>query len=95
MQNGIKMDFSMGYSTHNGFRAGTSYPFPYYDFEKESSTDLIFVPFQIMDSVFYDKKKLSAKDAWYEIERFREEVKLSGGTFISVWHDRAFDEVQY
>ena len=45
MQNNIVTDFSMGFASGAGFRAGTCHPFYYYDFNSESKKDLLFVPF--------------------------------------------------
>ena len=92
---GIESDYSMGFATHNGFRAGTAYSFPFYDFTDEKITGLIFIPFQIMDSVFYDQKGESALTAWNEIVKIADTIRETGGTFVSVWHDRAFDEKSY
>jgi hypothetical protein len=88
---GIADDYSMGFSTENGFRAGTSQPFYFYDLLKEQKTSLRMHPFQVMDSVFFDQKKLSAEEAWPAIENILNEVESVKGNFISVWHDRSFD----
>ncbi len=92
MQNSITEEYSMGFSTHNGFRAGTSCSFNFYDLQKDEETNLLMVPFHVMDSVFYDQQKVSAEEAISEILSIAEEVMKVKGDLVSVWHDRSFDE---
>ncbi len=47
----IKEDWTMGYPDYNGFRAGTSRSFYWYDLERENQTSLRIVPFVDMDLV--------------------------------------------
>ena len=51
---GISEDYSMGYASQIGFRAGTSSPFYFYDLEKEEKTKLKVHPFAFMDTTFLD-----------------------------------------
>ena len=95
LASGIETDYSIGYSTHNGFRAGTCTPFLFYNLAEENTTELRLVPFQIMDSVFYDQQEISAQEAMKEIEGIVASVKSVKGQLFSVWHDRSFDELDY
>jgi hypothetical protein len=47
---GISDDFSMGFSAFPGFRAGTAYPFHFFDLEKNQQGNLLVHPFSLMDS---------------------------------------------
>ena len=84
---GITEDYSMGYSAQPGFRAGICTPYYFYDLKKEKTTNLLIVPFQIMDGTFLHYLRLSPEDAFVEIENIMTEVKNVGGTFVSVWHN--------
>jgi hypothetical protein len=84
---GITEDYSMGYSAQPGFRAGICTPYYFYDLKKEKTTNLLIVPFQIMDGTFLHYLRLSPEDAFVEIENIMMEVKNVGGTFVSVWHN--------
>jgi hypothetical protein len=95
LENEIFEDFSIGFSNCNGFRAGTAYPFYFFDLSKDLATPLRLYPFHVMDSVFYDYQAKTFSEAWDEIKSIVDEIKVSGGTFISVWHDRAFDEISH
>jgi hypothetical protein len=84
---GITDDYSMGYASGNGFRAGTSNSFPWYHLLKEYETELRIHPFVFMDATcrFYNKQ--NTQDAWQEWERLWYAVKKVNGTFISIWHN--------
>ena len=92
IRNGIKEDFSMGYPSHTGFRAGICTPYPFYDLKKESATSLTVVPFQVMDVSLNVYMKLSPEEAIKEIESLMQEVKNVGGTFSYIWHNETLNE---
>ena len=77
----------MGYSCLPGFRAGICTPYFHYDLERETTTNLLVVPFQVMDGTFTHYLKLQPDKAWEKIRNIMEEVKKVGGTFVSVWHN--------
>lgn len=84
---GIQDDYSMGYASGNGFRAGTSNSFLWYDLKKECEATLRVHPFAFMEATnkFYLKQKPA--EAWMEWERLWHAVKKVNGTFISIWHN--------
>ena len=90
---GIKNDFSMGYSSQIGFRAGICTPYPFYDLKKEQTTNLMIVPFQVMDVTLRDYLHLSPEEAWTEIKNLMNEVKNVGGTFVSIWHNETVNDL--
>ena len=84
---GIEEDFSMGYASHPGFRAGTCTPFFFYDLPREQPTTLKVVPFQMMDVMLRDYLQLNPEESLEETGRLMDEVKNAGGTFVSIWHN--------
>lgn len=87
VQAGITDDYSMGYASVNGFRAGTSNAFPWYDLETEAVSRLRVHPFAFMDatSKFYDQN--STEETFREFERLYYAVKKVNGTLYSIWHN--------
>ncbi|HET8572910.1 MAG TPA: polysaccharide deacetylase family protein [Edaphocola sp.] len=87
IEQGITDDYSMGYATHNGFRAGTSQSFYWYDLNQEQTTSLTVHPFAFMDatSKFYWKK--SPEETFREWQKLFLKVQAVEGTFISIWHN--------
>jgi hypothetical protein len=90
LQNGIIADFTMGFASHPGFRAGTSQPFYYYDFASEQKTDLLFVPFCAMDGAYLVYDKITPEDTLNSLLQLATEVKKVKGLFITVYHERTF-----
>lgn len=89
---GITDDYSLGYSTVNGFRAGTCTPFLFYDIDKEEITKLRIHPFIFMDSAFIDQMKMSPAEATGQIRELVKRVKELGGEAIGIWHNYSLSE---
>ncbi|WP_162902963.1 polysaccharide deacetylase family protein [Taibaiella koreensis] len=87
MAAGITDDYSMGYAMANGFRAGTSNAFTWYDLEAEAAYPFRVHPFIFMDATsrFYLRHKPG--EAWQEWERLWHAVQQVGGTFTSIMHN--------
>jgi hypothetical protein len=91
--NGISDDYSMGFASHAGFRAGTCTPFPFYDLSAEKETSLIVHPFQVMDGTLHQYRSLSPLEAIEQISQLINEVRKVNGTFISLWHNTTLSEL--
>ncbi len=89
---GIKEDYSMGYASKAGFRAGTCTPFRFYDLMNEAETQLVIYPFQVMDRTLKDYMKLQPAEATRKIDEMVSEVRAVNGTFISIWHNDTFSD---
>lgn len=86
---GITEDYSMGYATKPGFRAGTSNPFPFYDLENNSITKLMIHPFTVMDATLNSYMNLSPEEGLKVCKEYIDRVKAVDGTFISLWHNES------
>jgi hypothetical protein len=89
---GIKEDYSMGFASQVGFRAGICTPFLFYNLEKDRVTELIIYPFQVMDGTLNEYLKLSPNEAIEKINKIISEIKKVNGTFISLWHNSSLSE---
>lgn len=83
----ITSDYSMGYVSESGFRAGTCTPFYFYDLDYEMQTPLKINPFCVLDYV-YNKKDNNID----EIKKIIDSVKKVNGTFNLVVHNYTFSE---
>jgi hypothetical protein len=72
---GMTEDYTLGYPDQTGFRAGICTPFNFYDLENEETTNLLIVPFQVMDGTLRNYLKLSPEEAFKETEMLMNEVK--------------------
>jgi hypothetical protein len=89
---GIQEDYSMGYASCVGFRAGTCLPFRFYDLASEAETNLVIYPFVVMDVTLQQYLKLTPEQAIEEIISLINKVKAVKGTFISLWHNESLSE---
>lgn len=89
---GIREDYSMGYADAIGFRAGTAFPFRWYDLEMERATELVVYPFQAMDVTLRQYLAMSPEEAMNALSGLLEKVRQTGGRFCTVWHNSSFDE---
>jgi len=89
---GISEDYTMGFASLVGFRAGTCTPFHFFDLSRNRRTKLLIQPFQTMDVTLRNYLKLEPDEAWKLIERLMLEVKKVNGTFISLWHNESLKE---
>tara|TARA_B110000503_G_C7166799_1_gene422294 strand:- start:1591 stop:2817 length:1227 start_codon:yes stop_codon:yes gene_type:complete len=91
-QLGIKEDYTMGYSTHLGFRAGIAAPFYWFDLEKNTSTSLLLFPFCSMDITPLHYYGQSMDEAIQTLNKLVNRVRKTGGLYISLWHNDSLGE---
>lgn len=92
LKSGISDDYTMGFASLVGFRAGTCTAFPFFDLSKNKRTELTVHPFQVMDVSLKNYLHLGSEEAWQTIEELMTEVKKVGGTFISLWHNESLKD---
>ena len=83
----ILNDYTMGFASHTGFRAGTCTPFHFFNLTEETETRLKVYPLTVMDSTLINYMKLDTMQARNKIKTLIETVKKVDGTFISLWHN--------
>lgn len=89
---GINHDYSMGYASQVGFRAGTCTSFFWYDLQLEKQSHLKIHPFAVMDVTLQQYLKLNPTQAIQKIEELLASTKLVDGTFSSLWHNESLSE---
>lgn len=89
---GITDDYSMGYAGHPGFRAGIAHPFPFFDLDQNRETALMVHPLAVMDVTLRDYLNLDPPDALERIKQMVEVVRLTGGTFMTLWHNESLSD---
>lgn len=87
----IHEDYTMGYATHLGFRAGTSFPFYFYDLGYEIQTPLKVFPFCALDAALQKIEIISERNQ--KLTSLLELVKANHGTFITVFHNYTFSQM--
>ena len=82
-------DYTMGFASYFGFRAGTCTPFYFYDIDFEIQTPLKVFPFAVMDGTLKDRLKYTPKKSLDTILNLAEEVKKVNGIFITLFHNES------
>jgi hypothetical protein len=86
---GIEADYTMGYASQPGFRAGTSFPFYFFNLQQNKATELRVIPFCVMDAGLRVYSKLGPEEAFDVIRELFNEVKKVNGKFIPLWHNES------
>jgi hypothetical protein len=89
---GIQHDFTMGFASQIGFRAGICSAFPFFNLQKNEERNLEITPFQIMDGTLHDYLKLTPKESIEKIQLIVAEIRKVNGTFVSLWHNSSLCE---
>lgn len=92
IEEGFTKDYSMGYADNAGFRAGTSFPFYFFDLSKNCRTTYLLFPFCYMDSALKDNLKLGMAESEELIKKLMDEVKNVGGLFMCIWHNSSITD---
>ena len=90
----ITDDYTMGYASEIGFRAGTCTPFPFYNIDLEIETKLRIHPFQVMDATLLYYMKLAPDESISKVNALIDEVKKVNGTFVSLWHNETLSDAK-
>lgn len=91
----IAHDYSMGYFSHYGYRAGTAQPFYFYDLEHEQRTPLLLHPFMLSDDYL---RRLFIRRSDEEVRSFLNDLiqplKQVKGDFSFAVHAKHFGEYE-
>ena len=88
----ITDDYTMGYATLPGFRAGIADAYRFYDLEHDNVTNLNIHPFALMDGTLRDYLELNTDESYEKATRLIDEVKAVNGTFILLWHNETLSD---
>jgi hypothetical protein len=84
---GITDDYSMGYGSHLGFRAGTGCSFLWYDLSKEQTTSLRIHPFSFMDTTALYEEKMSCDEAFAALHEMKKLLQNCNSQLITIFHN--------
>lgn len=89
---GITDDYSMGYASHPGFRAGLAIPFFFFDLSKNEPTTLRIHPVAIMDVTLKEYTRLNTRQSLETIRQVIQKIKSVNGMFVSLWHNESLSD---
>jgi hypothetical protein len=89
---GIGDDYSMGYPSAPGFRAGIASPYLFFDLVANHVTSLRIHPVSVMDVTLRDYLHLKPVEATEKIQEIIRIVKSVNGEFISIFHNESLSD---
>jgi len=89
---GITQDYTMGYASHPGFRAGIAHPFRFFDLVRNDVTPLVLTPVILMDVTLRDYLRLTEDQSIAKASALIRQVKNAGGTMVTLWHNESLSE---
>lgn len=88
----IHEDYTMGFASELGFRAGAAFTYPFYDLDEEVELKLLVKPFMVMDATLKYYLKTSEDLAMKKIKPIIDECKAVNGEFVSLWHNESLGD---
>jgi hypothetical protein len=88
----IHEDYTMGFASELGFRAGAAFTYPFYDLDEEVELKLQVKPFMVMDATLKYYLKASADSTMNKIKPIIDECKAVNGEFVSLWHNESLGD---
>lgn len=89
---GIQEDHSMGFAEMPGFRAGTCFPFYFFDLEKNVTTTLKIFPVTFMEGSFAEDMRMTPEASLPIMLQLLETVKKLNGFFCCIWHNHTLSD---
>jgi hypothetical protein len=83
----ISDDYTMGFASQAGFRAGIAETFRFFDLENDMVTNLMVHPFALMDGTMRDYLNLDVDESLTLAKQLVDEVKAVNGKFIYLTHN--------
>lgn len=93
IDNGITHDYSMGYASRLGFRAGFAGQFYFFNLRTNSATNLRIHTFQLMDATLNFYNKLTPSQAFEKSAEIIDKVKNVNGELTTVWHNESLSGI--
>jgi len=86
---GVKSDFSLGFTDAIGFRAGTAMAFRYFDIPADRCLELEIIPVAAMDSAMKNYLSLSPDQAIRALKELFSSMESTGGHLVTIWHNHS------
>ena len=90
-QRGMKVDSTVGYNFHVGFRSGVCYPYPVFNIIERRKLELRERPLVVMDN---PARRISNNGVEFEnlVIELAQIVYQYGGAFVLLWHNNNFHD---
>ena len=87
LEHGITDDYTMGYGSHLGFRAGTGSSFMWFDLDKNAVSTLRLHPFCFMDTTAHYELNLDVETSFRKLKEMETLLKQNNSTLVTIFHN--------
>jgi peptidoglycan/xylan/chitin deacetylase (PgdA/CDA1 family) len=94
---GLTADSTQGFNRNVGFRAGTAFPYPCWDFERDAALPVLEIPQHVMDGALFTANALE-----YDVDlavrhcvQLLDQVESVGGCLTLSWHPNVIQYPNY
>jgi len=96
IQNGISLDYSLGFAEHTGFRNSFSQPFYPFDFKTSKAYEIISIPLYLMDATLAKYYHGNLEEHYKnELSYMKIITENFDNEFSVVFHNTAFRDTKY
>lgn len=92
---GFKIDSSLAFADHEGFRRSTCHPFQIYDIAANSPLDIWEMSLCLMDGTVFNYRNLEDAEAQAITQKMVDACKQFGGVCVALWHNTLWDEMDF
>lgn len=92
---GFRIDSTLGFAEHEGFRHGTCLPFQVFDVEANRPLDLWEMPLVLMEGTLFNRRFLSPEDARRVTDELLATCRRFGGVAVMLWHNAIWDDLDH
>ena len=89
---GIVENYSMGFAETVGYRAGTSRPFHWYDWQSDAVSELKLIPFWGMDVTLKKYLRLTPQDALKKVAQASQYASDIHADWRMIWHNESVND---
>lgn len=87
----MKMDSTLCFADHIGFRCGIAEEYPVYDVKHRKALDLKEAPLSVQEMTLFGYQKMSIAQARDAVQRLIENAASVNGLIVLLWHNSYFE----
>ncbi len=92
---GFRIDSTLGFAEHEGFRHATCLPFQLFDSIANRPLDVWEMPLALMESALFNRRALTPEAARQATETVLATCRRFGGAAVMLWHNVLWDELDH
>lgn len=92
---GFRIDSTLAFADHEGFRRGTCHPFQLFDVCANKALDLWEMPLCLMDGALFNRRRMTGDQAVANTAAIMRTCRRFGGVCVGLWHNTLWDEMDF